>query len=466
MLCFVALSAVSCSDWLDVKPSDRIDEETAFSNLAGFRQALNGIYIELNDDKLYGRTLTSEFIEVMGQRYAITGSENVYNYLAEYDYTRSSALAGRIQSIWEKAYNLIANCNLLLKNCELQRGKALTEDYYQLIRGEALALRAFLHFDLFRLFGPVYSDHTELITIPYYEAFSFQVAESLTAENFMIKVIDDLLEAEKALVDDPVIANGPDGDQTVTFLSLRNLRLNYYAVQAMLARAYLYIGNPDGLALDYALKVIGIHERHFPWVDPMVLQGDTPDRMFSSEVLFGLQNVNRSSIFSALFDGSYLKAGSLLAPEDQILDYVFNYEKTDYRYDNWFGTAVELGGFTYRNFIKYKDSGEALQMQLIPLIRISEMYLIAAEISPTTQEGVEFYNTLRRSRGVAGKYYYNYKSWMEDEWRMEFYGEGQLFYYYKRRNLSSFMANKEWNYTSMTDSKYKLPVPDAETKYN
>ena len=47
-----------CSDWLDVKPSDRVAESTAFSTVAGFRQALNGIYVELNSDALYGDALT------------------------------------------------------------------------------------------------------------------------------------------------------------------------------------------------------------------------------------------------------------------------------------------------------------------------------------------------------------------------------------------------------------------------
>ena len=38
----------SCSNWLDVKPSDRISEDNNFSSLVGFKKTLNGVYIELN----------------------------------------------------------------------------------------------------------------------------------------------------------------------------------------------------------------------------------------------------------------------------------------------------------------------------------------------------------------------------------------------------------------------------------
>ena len=42
---------------LDIKPSDRISEENNFSDLAGFKKALNGVYIELNNPDLYGKNL-------------------------------------------------------------------------------------------------------------------------------------------------------------------------------------------------------------------------------------------------------------------------------------------------------------------------------------------------------------------------------------------------------------------------
>ena len=80
----------SCSNWLDVKPSDRISEDNNFSSLVGFKKTLNGVYIELNSSDLYGKNLSCEFIEILAQRYAI-GDENKSNKeLMEFSYNGSA----------------------------------------------------------------------------------------------------------------------------------------------------------------------------------------------------------------------------------------------------------------------------------------------------------------------------------------------------------------------------------------
>ncbi len=58
ILVMLGALCASCSDFLDVQPSDRISEGQNFSTVAGFKQALNGIYIDLNASELYGRTLS------------------------------------------------------------------------------------------------------------------------------------------------------------------------------------------------------------------------------------------------------------------------------------------------------------------------------------------------------------------------------------------------------------------------
>lgn len=127
-----------------MKPSDRITEENTFSTPQTFKRALNGIYIELNQDGIYGKALSCGFIDILGQYYAIN-SESVNNYeLTQYNYT-SSGNRGKVERIWSTSYNLIANVNKIFENTETNRG-VLSDDEYELIRGEALALRAFFHF--------------------------------------------------------------------------------------------------------------------------------------------------------------------------------------------------------------------------------------------------------------------------------------------------------------------------------
>ena len=83
------LFCLSCSKWLDVKPYDKISEEELFSTEDGFLKHLNGIYIELNRDMLYGSALTVEMIEIMGGAYVIGADNSVWG-----NYTPSSKKAG------------------------------------------------------------------------------------------------------------------------------------------------------------------------------------------------------------------------------------------------------------------------------------------------------------------------------------------------------------------------------------
>ena len=81
------------------------------------------------------------------------------NSLGQFDYTTDYSKSN-FAGIWEKGYALIANVNTLLKNAD-EKKNLFTGDQYNWITGEAYALRAMLHFDLLRLFGPVYKTNKE-----------------------------------------------------------------------------------------------------------------------------------------------------------------------------------------------------------------------------------------------------------------------------------------------------------------
>ena len=80
---------------------------------------------------------------------------NLYPYFS-YDF-EGSTFEGTSGALWTGMYNLIANLNVLLEKCDSE-GSVLYPNYYPYVKGEALALRAMLHFDLLRLYGPEYSD--------------------------------------------------------------------------------------------------------------------------------------------------------------------------------------------------------------------------------------------------------------------------------------------------------------------
>lgn len=473
----IALACTSCSDWLDVKPSDRISEEGNFSTVPGFCQALNGIYVELNSSQLYGRTLSCEFIEIIAQRYAISAENRDATELMNLTFDGSVA-ESRLESIWGKAYNLIANTNLLIQNCETNRA-VLPDDYYHIVKGEAYALRAYLHFDLFRLFGHAYDQASTSTAIPYYDEFALDVAPTPSSAEFMEHVISDLLTAEQELQDDPIVRYGVNGNPKDVFFCYRNLRLNLYAVQGLLARAYYYM-HDDVNAYKYARKVIDVQERCFPWVTQLALTRAEPDHMFSTELLFAIQNLSRNTIYTDLFDGGSLRAGSLLAPRNDVAIQIFEDTKaeTDYRYRYNFSTSTEISGTTYRIFTKYQGTdADSLYTQMIPMVRSSEAYLIAVETAADNQEKLDLFQTFRNHRGLQGADNIaelqpagELNTLLEKEWIKEFFGEGQLFYWYKRNGYTKMRSatdptNSSPFYVS-SQSAYVLPIPDAETKYN
>ena len=304
-------STSSCSDWLDVKMEDNVMENTLFGTNEGFQVALNGIYISLVD--LYTNNLTTGVIDVMAQYYNVTaGNDHSYKTYVTYDF-KDQAFVDFAESVWTKSYQLIANTNTLLEHC-YDPEAAVKPALKPVITGEALALRAMLHFDLLRLFGPVYSDQTaNQKSIPYQKSSAKEIQPLLPASEVLANVIADLEEAARLLKDaDPIVTDGirneeeNDNGLGNDFLNYRNLRLNYYAVQALLARAYAWQGNAtkayEICKNDIIDKITTEEMAVFPWVtEGQVHAEGKPDFLFSSEVMFALYNSKRTSVYSSLF---------------------------------------------------------------------------------------------------------------------------------------------------------------------
>ncbi len=493
MLRYIVLSlsglflAAGCGDWLEVKPYDTMAEGDLLSNEEGFKKLLNGVYVDLNRDELYGLTLTVEMVEVMGGSYLI-GSDPLtwgdYIDLDNRNFT-SEYWRTRLDNTWNKAYELIRNCNTILEQMESRRS-VFTGGNYNLIRGEALALRALLHFDMFRLFGPVYKLDPTKKSIPYVASASLQVQELLPGDEVMRRVIEDLEEAEKLLAEDPIItttdhlaARAGTGEADIT--EYRTLRLNYYAVQALLARAYYYICSYEdehqadykAKARSYAEGIVDIAPRHFPFVDRADVLGtpENPDRIFATEVIFGLTNVNRSLMFKnandpnrspkpvlrmnpALLEMPYFGGGSEYGGSTDDYRYVANWKKSGNDY----------------YFYKYADIADAgrIENTIVPMIRLGEMYLIIAALYDGAGERPlmgRWANKLREHRGVEKMDEARYAPrFLGYEFVRELYGEGQIFFYHKRNYspvLTAFDPVTE--FAPASEKFFVVPLPDTET---
>lgn len=472
----------ACDNFLDVKPYDSIGEDELLSTEQGYQKLLNGVYLGLNDDALYGKSLTTEMIEVMANDCAVGTNTNTwgeYINLYNHEYT-TTQWRSRFDEVWNDAYALVMNCNKILDHIDGSRG-FFSEKHYRMIRGEALALRAYLQFDMLRIFGPVYMNDSTATAIPYRLHQSLNADEPLPADSVMKLVIADLNEAEALLADiDPILTDGVQmsGDASGNnFERYRSLRMNYYAVEALLARVWQWRSASDGdeaslRAYHYAKEVIDNASRLFPFVNKEVVLGNptNPDRIFSSEIIFALSNPKRGEMFKEIYDPSLLPS-PVFTPDSVIFnEYMFGNvsasltyggSKDDYRYVCQWKT---VGSTPY--FYKYQDvTNTGLVMNtMVPMLRMSEMYLIAAETAPTEAERYSYLNTLRTHRGVP-EISSRLSATTKYEFIREMFGEGQIFFYHKRNFLHilrTLDSNGTPSRVMASDKVYVVPLPDTE----
>lgn len=467
VLILVAFTGASCKKWLDVKPRDKVIESTLLNNETGFMTALNGVYLDMTDEKSYGGQMTMQMTEVLAQRYNVGGGHSLYK-LASYQYTETEVqyLFG---TTWGAMYKTVANINKLLSVID-ERKNVFAGKHYYWVKGEALALRALIHFDLFRLFGPVYLQDSTAASLPYYTSFTTNFEAYLNGNVFIEKVLADLDAAESLLADDPVLTGATldkeEGREGVAW-SYRNMRMNYYAVKALKARVCLYRRDKVS-ALKYASEVITGGGGVFPFVKLSEVLSDprNPNRVFSSELLFTLQDSRRPVKYRGYFDPA-LKDDQILTAAQNRLTSEYESNTNDFRYgSSWLIPGSNLKN--YRCFFKYADieNSAARFNNLIPMIRMSEICFIAAECTPDPAAGIEYLNMVRRNRGisdVAGNA--NFGAELLKDYKREFYGEGQMFFYYKRNNTASLPGGTGSGTIAMNRQKYVLPIPLDESRF-
>ncbi|WEK33587.1 MAG: RagB/SusD family nutrient uptake outer membrane protein [Candidatus Pseudobacter hemicellulosilyticus] len=473
---FLVLSLTSCKKWLDVKPTDRLAGDELFKSREGFLMALNGIYVDMTAEDVYGKRMTAADLDVMAGYYYMEGTTHLYNQHANFEYTADRPRDG-FEAIWNKTYKNIANVNQLLKACDEQEG-ILQEPYFGLVKGEALALRAMLHFDMLRIFGPIWTEADKATpAIPYKTSATVGVSPLLGSEAVMEKVLADLTEARRLLEVDPVITEGvrhtasPTG---VNDLYYRQYRLNHFAVRALMARAYLWKGdnaNAYTTSTELLAQVQATGKVIFPNVSVNAATGTNGaalDRIFASEVMFSLYTITRPDMFNSIFAPTQeeLRRLSFNKRNDvrtRLVDLYGNVE--DYRYKAWLSLSAE--DVTVLTHMKYSDVANSPGLYMIPLIRLSEVRLIAAETSPDLAEGTAYFNAVRTSRNTLSQFPADatgLKTAITAEFRREFIGEGQMFFYYKRNAMPNIA-----NHTALTGTKnmplanYVVPLPLSET---
>ena len=453
-LVLVLVGGNACSDWFDVLPKTSIKSEKFFDDESGFQSALTGCYVRMTNDETYGKNLTWNFMEKLVQRY-----DNSVGQTADvYKYKDAAHSKNTLNDIWLNSYRTIGNINNLITQLDDHGHDVIkTKGNWELMKGEALALHAYHHFDLLRMFGPIYKDNPKSLSIPYRTTFSSEKSRLVPADSVCGFIIDNLIEAEKLLVNDPLIWNINAKDP---FIGYRGHRMNKYATKALLARVYLYRGSASDLveAARLAKEVID--------KSGLTLVGDnSKDHAMFDETLFGLNMYNMEERVRNYFTKAEGRLGSELWITEKNAKDLFEGDVVgvnDIRFRNNYG--FYFGGVNGMMTRKYLTGSDANYNDKVPLIRLSEMYLIAAE---ATKDDT-YLNKLRNVRGISRindvKFSGNDEEMIDilkSEYSKEYFAEGQFFFFLKRHNQKTFYRSV----VPMTAVQYIFPLPDNEREY-
>jgi hypothetical protein len=474
----------SCNDYLDVKPTTEVDRDELFLSEEGYADALAGVYGDMTKTDLYGRNITWYCLDLFAGYYKSPyyGTNNFYSqYLYKHNnQNRNENVITTIDAFWSNIYTEISNLNSILATIDRDKGN-FTGDNYKVIKGEALGLRAFLHFDLLRMFGQPYSTGKDSLSIPYVNSLTTKVTKLSTVDSVLTHIITDLEEAKTLMTNDPMklgttpsaaLASTPSGSYAIYNIPVwhnRRFHFNYYAAAATLARAYLWKGDKSN-ALAQAKEIIDVQKSKFPWVANSNLttigtDNVNQDRTFATEQIFAL-NI-RKATFEDNMDGyMYFKSTALSSSQNVLSGDKSIYE--DYTTDPRYQYLLTLNSKKYLLSKFYQNASVASFFQeRLPLIRMSEMYYIAAECASNVATGVTYLNAVRANRGLSARplavtiSQNELTSEIKKEYRKELFGEGQMWFYYKR-TLAESIPNM-WSFGDI--SLYTFDRPSDEDLY-
>ncbi len=438
---FLAVMVSSCKSFLDVElPKSQLVKVTVFDNYSTASSALTDIYTKIRDRGVLNgtngatRTLGSYTDELLSFGSTVNPILDFYN---------NSLLPTNttVTDYWNNAYNQIYGANSILEGVE--SSSALTIENKAQLRGEALFIRALVHFYLVNLYGDVpYVTQTDYINNRAVARMPISMVYGL--------IISDLKSAAELL---------PDG-----YLLTDRTRPNKAAAVALLSRAYLY-GKFWSDAESSSTTLINRSE---------IRLEDNVNNVFlltSRETIWQFQsasvgrNTNEGSSFIFTTISSIGVALNM--------DLVNSFSSTDLRRANWI-KSVSNATSTFYHVYKYKERlATAASKEYSIVFRLAEQYLIRAEARAQRDDLEGAKQDLNKIRFRAGLEPTSAKTKVElleailQERRKELFCEhGHRFFDLKRFNqLDQVLSVVKPGWDS-TDSLFPIPQNEMSTNIN
>lgn len=464
------LTASSCgNDWLDLEPSTYTPTDNSINYMSDVNFALNGVYSNMQNAYAYSGRFVY-YGDVTGddmQAYSSTKRSGDYY---TFSYTKDTAPS----SFWSYGYNMIALCNQILTKIDDidDEGETELKSYY---KGQALALRAMILFDLTRIYGyPYKKDNGASLGVPIVTTLLDKDAKP--SRNTVAECYDAIIADLEAAI------TAMDNDEGQSYYKGH---INLYGVRSLLSRVYLYHGD-NQKAYDMAVAAIdgAEGEGYVLWTNAEYPTAWSNDASSSNkgEVLFEIVNTTDDSPGKEAL--GYLHSTS--GYRDIIVTSSFYSMLTEDEDD----VRTQLFTFYSKRAFVYKyqpQEGEEITDANIPLLRLSETYLNAAEAAVKLGDNtnaVKYLNAIVNRANPNNTVDESTTVTLEQvmtERRKELVGEGHRMFdalrdggYVYRHNVSSSKVSSTKHLT-MSDEKMNfnwdyfkcvLPIPKDEMDAN
>lgn len=485
----LAASLSSCvNDWLDVAPSDGTDADAALTSSSDLAAARTGMYKALKGN--------SNLVDYYGQQFFVygdvhagddyqynnIGGSNRASFYYDMNYQTASEFTSSTSSsnvAWKSPYIVIGRANRIIAAAEggalsdAAEAKATIDQY----AAEAKVLRALAHFDLVRIYGKPYTeDQGASLGVPLVTGVlesNAKPARSTVAEVYT-QVVKDLTEA--------ISSNALATETKPGYVSV-------WGAKAILSRVYLNMGDYAN-ALSVAEDIIK-NSGAALWTRDQYFKAWDASTPNESEFLFRL-NVAGST------DNNDLNGIGNLQQRDGYKEMVatkkfvdmLTSDPKDVRNDMFLPAKAEKEVAVYgtnKVFLnKLRGQGGNLRnVTIVPIIRLSEVYLTAAECAFRNNDktkAVEYLNDLVKNRTTTEASLATVDNITLEriliERRKELIGEGQRYFDALRNNepITRYTseADKGWHKTLSKEAqsfnrdyfKAIAAIPQAEINAN
>lgn len=485
----LAASLSSCvNDWLDVAPSDGTDADAALTSSSDLAAARTGMYAALKGN--------SNLVDYYGQQFFVygdvhAGDDYQYNNIggsnrASFYYDMTYQTASEFSSstsssnvAWKSPYIVIGRANRIIAAAEggalsdAAEAKATIDQY----AAEAKVLRALAHFDLVRIYGKPYTeDQGASLGVPLVTGVlesNAKPARSTVAEVYT-QVVKDLTEA--------ISSNALATETEPGYVSV-------WGAKAILSRVYLNMGDYAN-ALSVAEDIIK-NSGAALWTRDQYFKAWDASTPNESEFLFRL-NVAGSTDNNDLNGIGNLQQREgykEMVATKKFVDMLTSDPK-DVRNDMFLPAKAEKEVAVYgtnKVFLnKLRGQGGNLRnVTIVPIIRLSEVYLTAAECAFRNNDktkAVEYLNDLVKNRTTTEASLATVDNITLEriliERRKELIGEGQRYFDALRNNETitryTSEADKGWHKTLSKEAqsfdrdyfKAIAAIPQAEINAN